>query len=175
MQLDPLTEKAFARALSGPRCDEAHLLTVGLRRRRQAQCRGTCTHLALCELADRKEHPGELPDREHRQHVGLVLGRVVSTEQSWQSVRSVVRDAGVMPGRHRLESEPHGTVEKPAELQVPVALYAGIRRTPEGMRLGIRRDDPLLELLCKIEDVMVDPQPCRHAPRVVDVADRATS
>jgi len=80
-----------------------------------------------------------------------------------------------MPGRHRLEAEPQSTVEKTAELQVPVALYAGIRRPSDCMSLGIRCDDLVLELLGEVEDMMVDPQPCRHAPRVVDVANRAAS
>ena len=80
-----------------------------------------------------------------------------------------------MPSRHRLEAEANGTVEKPAELQVPVALHAGVGGPPEGMRLDIRRHDLALELLGEVEDVMVDPQPCRDPPRVVHVAHRAAS
>ena len=80
-----------------------------------------------------------------------------------------------MPGRHSVEAEPHGTVEKPAELQMPVALDAGIRRPPKGMRLDVGRDDPLLELLGEVEDVVVDPEPRRDTARVVDVADRAAA
>ena len=175
MQLDPLAEEPLAGASPRAGGDEAHLLAVGLRRRRQVERTGTGANLVFRELAHREQDPGKLADGEHRQHVGLVLGRVVAPEQTRPARRPVACDAGVMPGRHGLEAEPHGTVEKPAELEVPVALDAGIRRPPERVRLDVGRDDSLLELLGEVEDVVVDPEPGRDSAGVVDVADRAAA
>ena len=56
-----------------------------------------------------------------------------------------------------------------------VALDAGIGRPPNSVRRGVGRHDLLLELFGEVEDVMVDPEPCRHATGVFDVAHRAAS
>ena len=80
-----------------------------------------------------------------------------------------------MPGRQGIEAEPKRAVEEAAELEVAVALDAGIRRSPECVRLDVGGDDPLLELLGEVEDVVVDPEPGRDPAGVVDVTDRAAA
>ena len=82
-------------------------------------------------------------------------------------------DAGIVTGRHGVEAEPDRAVEKPAKLEMPVALDARVRRETTGMSLGVRPDDTLLEFFREVEHVVIDPETRRDATRVLDVTDRA--
>ena len=69
MELDSLGKEASAGALPGSRGDEADLLGVGLCRSRQPEKSRVSANLGLGELTDGQEHPTELVNRQHRQHI----------------------------------------------------------------------------------------------------------
>ena len=80
-----------------------------------------------------------------------------------------------MAGSHRVEAKSPGTLNELCELQVAIALDARIRGVSEAMGLRVWHHHRGVELVDKVEHVMVDPQPRGHPPGVLDVGDRAAS
>src|SRR5690606_34612589 len=61
------------------------------------------------------------------------------------------------------------------ELQVAVALDARVRRQPPPVRLDVGLDDPGLELVAEVPDVVGDAELLGHPAGVVDVGHRAAA
>jgi hypothetical protein len=81
----------------------------------------------------------------------------------------------VVAGGDGVEAELAGPDEEPIELEVAVALDAGVGRAAGRVRVDVGSDDVRVEVFGKIEDVVRDAELLRDAPRVLDVGDRATA
>ena len=170
-QVDAAGEERLAAAC---RRDEADVLAVGFAGRPEAQRRGTGPHLRLGERADRQQDAGQGFLTEHVDDVGLILGPVSAASDAAAAVRQG-RDAGVMTGRHRVETEDGGPLEQPVELHMTIALDAWVR-CPAGRVIGdVGPDDVRREVVAEVEDVVVDTEVVGDAAGVVHIAHRATS
>ena len=156
------------------RSDEADILAVRLGRRAQAEPAGLRPHLGLGHLPHREEGAGQLVLTEHGQHVGLVLQRVRAPAQPEASLRRG-HTPGMVAGGHRVEAQGAGPLQQPVELEVPVALDAGVGRPALGMALDVRIDHPLLEFGSEIEDVVDKAQLLSHPPSILHVGHRTAA
>ena len=154
------------------RGDEADVLAVGLGRGAQAQGPGVAPHLGLGQLAHRQQAAGQLLTAQDRQDIGLVLGPVPAPHQS-APAPGRGDHAGVVARRHRVEAELAGPAQEAVELQVAVAVDAGVRRTPGGVGGHVGLHHPGVEVGREVEDVVGDAQLLGHAPGVVHVGHRA--
>ena len=84
-------------------------------------------------------------------------------------------DLGVMSGRDSVKAETCRSLEQEVELDVPVALDAGIGRLAGKVTLDEGRDHVTFELFGVVEDVVIDAERLGHSSRVVDVSDRAAA
>jgi hypothetical protein len=82
---------------------------------------------------------------------------------------------GVVTGRYGIEAESSSAFKQQIELDVAIALNAGIGRLTRGVALDERCDDEPFELFGVIKDVMVDAENLSHAARIVNVANRTAS
>ena len=171
VQGDPVGQEAGP-AHVGP--DEAHVLAVRLGRGAQPEPRGLGAHLRLGHPPHREQGAGQLVLAEHGQHVGLVLGRVGPPDETPGAV-GVPGAPGVVAGGHGVEPEPRGPLEEPVELEVPVALDAGVGRAALRVAGDVGIDDVGLEVGGEVEDVVDQAQLVGHPPGVVDVGDRAAA
>ncbi len=80
-----------------------------------------------------------------------------------------------MPRRHRVKAQSLGAIEEQVELDVTVALDAGIGRLSLEMTLDEGSDHVALELFGVVKDVVVNAQDLRHSTRVVDISDRTAA
>ena len=131
-------------------------------------------HLVLGQLPHREEGPGQLVLAQHGQHIGLVLGRVGSPEQTPGAVR-VPGPSGVVAGRHRVEPERVGPLEQAVELEVAVALDARVGGPARGVAGDVRLDHMGLEVGGEVEDVVDDAELVGHPSGVVHVGHRAAA
>ncbi len=80
-----------------------------------------------------------------------------------------------MAGRDGVGSEARRTLEQRGELQIAVAVRAGQGSPPGRILADEVRDDMLVELPLEVEDVVRYPDRGRHAPRVVQILNRAAA
>ena len=80
-----------------------------------------------------------------------------------------------MAGGDRVGVEPARAIQERRELQVAVAVHAGDGRPPRRVLADEIRQDALLELALEVDDVVRNAERARHAPRVVQVVDRAAA
>jgi hypothetical protein len=80
-----------------------------------------------------------------------------------------------MAGSEHLEPEAARPLEELPELDVPVALDAGIGCPPLRVSGHIGIDDGVFELLDEVKGVVIETELLCHAPRVVHVGDGAAS
>ena len=98
----------------------------------------SCPDLLLGHLAEREHAVRQLIRRQHRQHVGLVLGRVDGP------VQDPVQQPDVVPGGHRVEAERDRPVQQRGELDLLVAPQARVRGATGGV-LGEEVGDHVLD------------------------------
>ncbi len=110
---------------------------------------------------------------QHRQDVALVLARVPSPVEVVTT--ALPPNASVMSGRDRVESELGGPFQEPGELEMAVALDAGIGRASRRMDRHVRVDHMGVEIVDEVEDMVADPQLPRHPASVLHVSDGAAS
>ena len=82
-------------------------------------------------------------------------------------------NAGVVAGRDLLRTEATRAIEQRRELQIAVAVRAGQRRASGRVLAHEVRDDRLLELPLEIDDVVRKTESGGHAPRILEVVERA--
>ena len=80
-----------------------------------------------------------------------------------------------MTGGDRVEAEQVGALGEAGELHRPVALDARVRRDAAGVRVDVRGDDVLVEVVTEVEHEVVDAELLGDPPRVVDVGHRAAA
>ena len=158
----------------GVGADEADVLAVGLGRGAQSEVGGQGTDRRLRHLPHGEHGPGELVLAEHGQHVGLVLGRVRPPQQPPGTV-GIPFDPGVVARGHGVEPEVRRPVQEAVELEVSVALDAGIGRPSLDVAGDVGVDDVGLELGAEVEDVVDDAQLVGDPSGVVDVGHRAAA
>ena len=134
----------------GALADEADLLALRLLRHRQAEIARELPHLRLGQVAERELDEVELLLRQGVEDVALVLAGVDRAEEP---VRRAPLDPGVVTGRQAIGAEQLRAVDEVAELDVAVALQAGIRRPPGGVLVDEAVDDRLAELGFHIDGV----------------------
>ena len=106
---------------------ETELLGVGLGRDRQAEPLRQPARLGLRQPTDWEQRAGELRLSEHVEHVALVLGRIGPAQQV-PGATVVSARAHVVPGGNELDAQLVRTSQERAELDLPVAARARVRR-----------------------------------------------
>ena len=129
----------------------------------------------LRTIADREERARELLLRQREQEIRLILRRIDAAPQQVPPGRLVALDAGVVAGGDRVRAEARGAVGERRELQVAVAVRAGQRRPPAAYSRTKFDDDLLVELPLEVQDVVRNVERRGHAPRVVQIVDRAAA
>ena len=84
-------------------------------------------------------------------------------------------DVGMVPGGDGVEAEQVGALGKAGELDRPIAFDTRIRCHPAGVRVDVRRDDVLVEVVAEVEHQVIDAELLRDAAGVVDVGHRAAA
>src|SRR5205085_7121749 len=115
---------AQERGPTAGRGDETHLLAVRLGRRSQPELGSPGSHLGLGQVTDRKQDTTELVLAQYRKDVGLVLGPVRTATKA--PAPPLVHDARVVARGHGVEAQLDRPIEEAPELEVPVALDAGV-------------------------------------------------
>src|SRR5262249_11307652 len=124
-----------------PPRDEADLLRVGLFCDGETRFAGERPDFSLPEPSDREEDPPHPLSGDGEELVGLVLRPVGRAAQA--DLLAGDLEAGVVAGREGLRAEAPGDVEEGAELDLPVAPRAGVRREP----VAVSVDEPLDQAL----------------------------
>jgi hypothetical protein len=120
-----------------------------------------------------QQQHGELIFTKVAKHVALVL---LIIGPAYEEVLVVPpNDLGVMTGSDRIKAKTHRTLEQQIELDVSVALNAGIGRLASEVALNKGRNDVPLELFGVVKDVMVDPERLGNSSSIFDVGDRAAT
>ena len=132
---------------------------------------GSPPHVALGEVAHREERARQLGLAQDVQDVALVLGLVGAAAQL--EAVGAAGDAGVVAGGHGVEPEQHGPAQEAVELQVPVALDAGVRGAAGRVVGHVGSHHVLVEVVGEREHVVGDAELLGHPPGVVDVGHRA--
>ncbi len=171
-QLDARAEERFA--TSSGSGDEAHVLALRLRRRAQAERTRPLPHLALGQRTDREDDATQDVPVEHVQHVALVLGRVRRPSQARSAVRAG-DDPAVVARGDGVEAQCGGPVHQAVELEVAIALDAGVRGQTGSVVADVGLHDVTGEVVTEVEHQVLDVELLRDAPGIVDVADRATA
>ena len=161
-----------ARAPLG-RADEAHVLAVGLRGRAQPGRSRQFAHAGLVHGTHGEEHLSERVAGNHVHDVALVLGGVGAPHHAGQAANRL--DTGVMPRGYGVETEHPAAREEGVELEVPIALDAGVRGLSPTVGRDVRADDGAGELVGVVEHDMVDADLLGHAPCVVHVRHRTAA
>ncbi len=147
--------------------DEADVLTVRLVRVVKALRLGDLPHLRFAERAERKARVRELRLRERIEDVALVLALVQRFFQKPAPVFAF--DAGVVAGHDRAAADQLRAFVKTLELQVAVAVDAGVRRRTALVGGNEAVDDLMSEVAGKVEYIVRNAEPLGHAARVLDV------
>ncbi len=125
-------------------------------------------------MPHREAHPAHRLRSEDVHDVGLVLAGVGAAGDPPPAI-GVRHDASVVTGGDGIEAEGVGPPEEPVELQVAVALDAGVRGATGGVVGHIGRHDVLVEVIPEVEDVVLDAEATRNGASVVHVGHRAAT
>ncbi len=87
----------------------------------------------------------------------------------------VCRDVGVVAGGNRVEAEQIGALGQASELHRPIALDTRIRRDATSVRIDVRGNDVLVEVVAEVENEVIDPELLGDSAGIVDIGDRATT
>ena len=112
----------------------------------------------------------------HRvEDVALILARIDRPQQTVRRAAGRIPplDAGVVAGSQAIGADHPGALHQVAELHVPVALQAGIRRPPGGVLVDEPLHHRLAELPFHIDGVEGDADAGAGHPRVVHGRDAA--
>jgi hypothetical protein len=148
--------------------DEAHVLALGLVGGAQVEVGRDAPHLGLGHRPERQEQPVEQLRAEHVEDVGLVLGGIRPPPETGAGGGG--DDPGVMAGGHRGEPQGIGPAQQPVELEVTVALDAGVGCATHRMVGHVGPHHVVLEVVAEVEHVVLDPEPVGDPAGVVDVA-----
>jgi hypothetical protein len=148
-------------------------LAVGLIPGAKAEPFGVRADIAFGEVANGQQQHGELIFAQIAKHVTLVL--LIIGPANEKVLAGSRDDLGVVTRRYGVKAEAHGPLEQQVELDVTVALNAGIGRLAGEVTFDKRRDNVALELFGVVEDVMVDPEGLGHSSRIFDVGDRTAT
>ena len=151
---------------------KADVLTVVLVRVAEAMRLGNGARLGLVQTAERKARVRELLLREPGKHIALILRRVHGLFERVAPVRQLL-DAGIVPGRQHVAPERAGACLQQAELQIPVAVQAGVRRRPVLIGRGKARHDLLTKRILIIKDIVRHAQRIGHAAGILHIVERA--
>jgi len=171
MERDALAEERLA---TTRRRNEAHVLTVGFRRRAQAELSCERTNFGLGHVANGKEGALEFTTGQHVHHVRLILCRVTTTVHAHLAL-GVGHEPCVMSGNHGIEAEGIGALGEARELQAAVAFDARVGCDASGVRVHVRVDDLFLKVIGEVEDEMVDVELLRDTTGIIDVGHRTTT
>ena len=116
---------------------------------------------------------GQLVRGEIAQHVGLVLGRVGPTDEF--GAAGPLANLGVVARRNGVKAQSLGPLKEDVELDVAVALDAGVRTLPRGVAGDEGGDHVAIKLFGVVKDVVIDVEHLGHPSSVVDVRDRAAA
>ena len=105
--------------------DETDVLAIRLVPRAKSETLGLNADVGLFEVANGQEQHGQLLFSQIPQDVTLVLLVIRAAHQEVAAVTTF--DLRVMPGRHGVESQASRAIEEQVELDVSIALDAGIR------------------------------------------------
>ncbi len=172
-RLRPDAERALQKAGVVAVRHEADVLAVGLAGVPEAVRGGERAHLGLAQAAEREQRVRQLLLRHRVQHIGLVLGGVPGFFQQPAPAFGVALHPRVVPGRDLVHPHQSGALQQPAELDVPVAVDAGVRRLAAAVSLREARDHVAPELPAEIEHVVLDAEAGGDAARVLHVRQRA--
>ena len=151
--------------------DEADVGAVGLVGHGEVVALGDGADLVLAQLADREAGHREGALAEGVEEVGLVLVGVEAAVQGGAAVD--IRDARVVAGGEPVGAERFGLVEEAVELDVGVAVEAGVGRAAAAVLGDERLDDVLEKLALQIQRVVRDAEPVGDAAGVLDILDAA--
>ena len=154
--------------------DEADTGGILLGGHMQPRLGGQPAHIALVQAAEREQRLRQLCLIEAVQEVALVLGAVLGLEQLVVDTTVVLPapHLGVVTGGDALGAQPHGVIEKAAELDLGIAQDVRVGRAP-GLVLAQKiGEDALLVLLRKIDHLEVDADDVAHRRNVHQILAR---
>src|SRR4051794_4058881 len=140
----PLEERAVI--IAG---EEARLLALGPLRDGQARSSSLVARRALALAAERERDPLEQRGIDRRQHVGLILGRVVAAGDQPQPL--ALDDPRVVPRPEDIGAGALGELDERIEPKPPVAAHARVRGQTLRVALDERPHDRSAELLTQVE------------------------
>ncbi|CAB5014900.1 unannotated protein [freshwater metagenome] len=172
---DPLllAEPGREEIAGAPVGDEADVVAVGLLGDQQSAVERLGAHGLLMVVAQRKHRALELRGLEHREHVGLILGRVCRAVKF--DTGRTVGQARVVAGGHGVEAKVNRAIEHSGELNVLVAAQAGVGGTARRILGHEVVDDLGLELLGEIPHVERNAQHVSHPACIASVFERAAA
>ena len=154
----PLEERAVV--VAG---EEARLLALGALGHGEAGRGRLVAGRALALAAERERDAVEQRRVDGREHVGLVLGRVVAARDQPQPV--ALDDPGVVAGPEHVGAGPLGEVDERVEPEAAVAAHARIRGQALRVALDERPHDGGAELLAEVERDVRKPEPMARLAR----------
>ena len=129
----------------------------------------------LRTIADREPRARQLFLREREEKVRLVLRCIHGALEEIAAARRIAFHAGVVARGHGLGAEPARPLRERGEFEIAVAVRAGQRRAAGCVLVHEIRDHVLFELLFEVEDVVRNPDRRGHAPRIVQIVNRAAA
>jgi len=113
--------------------------------------------------------------REAEEKIRLVLGQILGPLQNPAPAPLVVLVHRVVAGGDALRANAARRLQQLIELQMVVAERAGNRRAPGQILVDKRPHHVALEPLLLVDDVIRNPQVLGHAPRVINIIQRAAA
>ena len=150
---------------------EADVLTVVLAGVDETGFGCDLARVGLMQAAERKFDPRKLLLRQVIQDIALVLRRV---DRFFEDIfLPVALDARIVAGRDILAPHDVRTLKKLVELQIAVAVDAGVRRDPVFVGVHKAVDDAGAELILEVEDIKREAQPVCDAAGILGIVERA--
>ena len=147
--------------------DEADVLTVGLVRHIQPRLPRLLPDGVLVEIPYRQQQVGQLELCELVEHVALVFLPIPASQQPPTARRLIVVYPGVVSRGQIVVPHLQRTIQQSAELQLPVAVDAGVGRPARAVLRHEFLHDAAGEPLRLIEQVKVHAQPLRRPAGVL--------
>ena len=152
--------------------DEADVLAVGLVRHRQPRLPRLLPDGVLVELPHRQQQMGQLELGELIEHIALVLPSVAAPQQPPAARRLVVVHTGIVPRGQIVVAQLQRPVQQRAELQLPVAVDAGVGRPARAVFIHEFLHDAAGEPLRFVQQMELHAQPLCHGTGILGVPGR---
>ena len=114
----------------------------------------TSTRISGLVFADGKQQMRELALRHLVEHIALILVRVHAAQEQVTARRRVEADAGVVPSGNIVEAVVERPVEHRAELQLTVAVQAGVRGAARAVFRDEMPHDLAAEKVAQVEHIL---------------------